>query len=174
MVADLYAHFHYKLGDNSYYPEGAEHISANRLFGMYHATTSTHNKKVIQKSMKDAQGVVRIVFATIALGMGVNMIGVNTVWHYGAPSSLDDYMQESGWGGRGGDKTKSVVSLKPVDAPLHRDLTAGSNAAVAAVRHYLENTSECRRVQLLRYFDLVHTPGSCDPVTCCDVCSSCT
>ena len=37
MVADLYAHFLYTLGDDSYYPEGAQHISDNRLFGMYHA-----------------------------------------------------------------------------------------------------------------------------------------
>ena len=82
MVADLYAHFQYTLGDNSYYPEGSERISDNRLFGMYHGNTSKHNKEVVQKSMQDADGIVRIVFATIALGMGVNMIDVNTVWHY--------------------------------------------------------------------------------------------
>lgn len=37
------------------------------------------------------------LFATVALGMGVNVVGVNTIWHYGgAPSSLEDYSQESG------------------------------------------------------------------------------
>ena len=96
-------------------------ISDNRLFGMYHANTSSHNKDVIQKSMQHSDGVVRIVFATIALGMGVKMVGVNTTWHYGAPASLVDYSQESGRGGRTGEQAKSVVFLKPADAPLRRD-----------------------------------------------------
>ena len=77
MVAD---HFLYTLGDDSYYPEGAKHI---RLFGMYHANTSPH-----RYIMLDADGVVRIVFHNC--GMGVNMVGVNTIWHYAAPSTLDD------------------------------------------------------------------------------------
>lgn len=72
-VADLYAHFLYSLGNDSYYPPGAEHISDNRLFGMYHSNTSPHNKEVIQMSAQEPNGIVRIVFATIALGMGVNM-----------------------------------------------------------------------------------------------------
>lgn len=48
--------------------------------------------------MQDLDGIVRIVFATVALGMGVNMVVVNTIWHYGAPSSLKNYLQESGRG----------------------------------------------------------------------------
>ena len=40
--------------------------------------------------MQNHGEVVRIV---CALGMGV---GVNTIWHYGAPASLEDYTQESG------------------------------------------------------------------------------
>ena len=52
--------------------------------------------------MTQTHGVVRIVFATIALGMGVNLLDVNTVIHYGAPRSIDDYFQESGRGGRSG------------------------------------------------------------------------
>lgn len=171
MVADLYAHFLYKLGDKSYYPEGEEHISDNRLFGMYHANTSPHNKQVIQRSMLDANGVVRIVFATIALGMGVNMVGVNTIWHYGAPSTLDDYLQESGRAGRSGDQAKSIIFWKPADAPLHKDLSIASNVAIAAVRHYLENTTECRRIQLLRHFELNNTTATCNALTCCDVCA---
>ena len=98
---------------------------------MYHANTSPHNKEVIQRGMLDADGVVRIVFATIALGMGVNMVGVNTIWHYGAPSPLDDYLQESGRAGRSGEQAKSIIFWKPADAPLHPDLSTPSNAAIA-------------------------------------------
>ena len=173
MVADLYAHFQYALGDNGYHPHDAEHISDNRLFGMYHAHTTPHNKDVIHKSMQTPDGIIRIVFATIALGMGVNMVGVNTIWHYGAPSSLDDYLQESGRGGRAGDQALSIIYWKPIDAPLRQNLSIATNVEVTAVRHYLENSSECRRLQLLCYFDpcFASTICRCDPLTCCDVCT---
>lgn len=43
-----------------------------------------------------ADRVVKVVFATVALGMGVNLVGMNRVVHYGAPLSIEDYFQESG------------------------------------------------------------------------------
>ena len=79
MCADLYAHFMYELGSMSYYPPGAEEIANNRLFGMYHSSTSPHNKAVILKSMAALDGTTRVVFATNALGMGVHFVEVNTV-----------------------------------------------------------------------------------------------
>ena len=52
MCADLFAHFSYALGEaNSYFPSNAEHISDNRLYGMFHE-----------------------VFCTVGLGMGVNFV----------------------------------------------------------------------------------------------------
>ena len=35
--------------------------------------------------------MVRIVFTTVALGMGIDLQDVDTVVHYGAPRSLEDY-----------------------------------------------------------------------------------
>jgi len=35
----------------------------------------------------------------VALGMGINLRDVNTIIHYGAPHSIEDYFQESGRGG---------------------------------------------------------------------------
>ena len=61
MCADLYAHFHCELGIDSYYPPGADAISDNHLFGMFHANTPQHNKDVILKSLTKPDGVVRVV-----------------------------------------------------------------------------------------------------------------
>lgn len=72
MCAELYAHFLHELGEGSYYPPGAPQISDHRLFGMYHACTPEHNKDVVLQSFLLPDGVVRVVFATVALGMGVN------------------------------------------------------------------------------------------------------
>ena len=44
MCSALYGHFHYTLGNKSYYPPGAECKSDNELFGMYHSKTDDHNK----------------------------------------------------------------------------------------------------------------------------------
>ena len=67
VCSDLFAHFLYCLGATSYYPAGAVQLCENRLFGMYHSCTPQH-KEVILKSLRDPKGVVRVVFATVALG----------------------------------------------------------------------------------------------------------
>ena len=170
MCADLYAHFHYTLGKESYCPSGATQTSDNRLFAMYHAHTPKHNKEVVLKSMMKPEGVVRVVFATVALGMGVNLQNTNATIHYGAPQSIDDYFQESGRGGRSGENATSVVYWKPADCPLRTQPTTAHDHEIPSVRRYLENTSVCQRQWLLEHFDpLCAKPGS-DPSKCCDVC----
>ena len=44
--------------------------------------------------MQIVDGVVRVVFMTVALCMGVNFIGLHCTIHYGTPSSTGDYFQE--------------------------------------------------------------------------------
>lgn len=50
MCSELYAYFHFKLGEKSYYPAGAEHLSRNHIFGMFHACTPQLNKEVIYRA----------------------------------------------------------------------------------------------------------------------------
>ena len=40
------------------------------------------------KSLRESDGAVRVVFATIAMGMGFILKGVNLILHYGAPQSI--------------------------------------------------------------------------------------
>ena len=61
MCASLYAHFHFELGDVSYYPAGVVQLSENRLFGMFHASTSQHNKDIILQSLMKPDGIVKVV-----------------------------------------------------------------------------------------------------------------
>ena len=80
IIGDSYCHFLYTLGTDSYHPPGAEEISENRLFGMYHANAPEHNREVIQVSMQDAHGTVHIASTTVTLGKGVNLVGVKALW----------------------------------------------------------------------------------------------
>ena len=82
---------------------------------MFHANTCQH-KDVILKSLLVSDGVVRVVFATVALDMGINLQNINTVIHYRAPQSLEDYFQESGRAGRSGGDAVSTIYWKPVDS----------------------------------------------------------
>ena len=81
------------------------------------------NKEVILQSLADPQGKVRVVFATMALGMGVDFHGLTRIIHYGAPRSLEDYFQESGRAGCGGEPSMSTMYWSPSDVPLKKDFS---------------------------------------------------
>ena len=45
----------------------------------------------------DCHGTVRVVFASVAMGMGIDLHGVDNIIHYCAPSSIEDYFQVEKW-----------------------------------------------------------------------------
>ena len=55
------------------------------------------------------------MFASVAMGMGIDLHRVDTVIHYGAPSSIEDYFQASGRRGQSGDSAYSIVYRTPKD-----------------------------------------------------------
>ena len=111
----MFSRFSYEMWKSQYYPPSAPELSENRLFGMFHASTPQHSKDVIMESLQDCHGTVRVVFASVAMGMGIDLLGVDTIIHYGAPSSIEDYFQASGRGGRSGDSAYSIVYWTPKD-----------------------------------------------------------
>ena len=114
ICADLFSRFSYEMGKSQYYPSAPEQ-SENRLFGMFHASTPQHSKIVIMESLQDCHGTVRVVFASVAMGMGIHLHGVDTIIHYGAPSSIEDYFLASGRRGQSGDSAYSIVYRTPKD-----------------------------------------------------------
>ena len=58
---------------------GAPELCDNRLFGMFHASSPQHSKDVITSSSANPCGVVQVVFASVALGMGINLRGENNI-----------------------------------------------------------------------------------------------
>lgn len=122
------------------------------------------------KSLSDHNGKIRVVFATVALGVGVNLADVNTVIHYGVPRSLKDYFEESGCGGRTGEQAFSTIYWCPKDAPQYKNITDHRKQKCVLVR---DNSSVCRRKWLIGYFI---EDFSVDSMTtqsmCCDVCTN--
>ena len=73
ICANLFSRFSYEMGKSQYYyPPSAPELSENRLFGMFHASTPQHSKDVIMGSLQDCHGTVRVVFASVAMGVGID------------------------------------------------------------------------------------------------------
>ena len=127
---------------------------------MYHSKTPEKIKEKVLSSLLEEDGECRVVIATSALGMGVNIPDVRQIIHYGIPSDLESYVQEVGRGGRDGNPCKAVLYHKPFHL-AHCD---------EHMRNFIKNTEhKCRREMLMKYFkdkansrDLKHD--------CCDEC----
>ncbi|HEY8519843.1 MAG TPA: RecQ family ATP-dependent DNA helicase [Gammaproteobacteria bacterium] len=67
-----------------------------------------------------------VMVATSAFGMGIDKPNIRYVLHYQAPSSLEQYVQESGRGGRDGRPCSCVLLFDPADLEVQRYLLAES------------------------------------------------
>ena len=76
---------------------------------MFHHCSTNQIKEVILNSHLNPNGVCRIVFATVALGMGFSFPNVRHVIYYGIPSSPEIYCQESGRAGRDGEQATAIL-----------------------------------------------------------------
>ncbi len=77
-------------------------LSDTSLYAMYFHETLEHKKKDIVTDLMKTDGKIRVVVATNALGMGLNLVDFNRIVHYGVSRTLEDYTQEigrAGWSG---------------------------------------------------------------------------
>lgn len=106
------------------------------MFAMFHSKTPDEIQKNVLASLVDPYGMVRVVFATSALGMGVNLPNIRHIIHYGVPRDVEEYLQEVGRGGRDGAKFTASVIYRSYDL-AHCDPT---------MKNFVLNpNNECRR-----------------------------
>lgn len=103
--------------------ELADLIRASGISALaYHAGISPDDKAARQAAWKDDQ--VRVMVATNAFGMGIDKPDVRYVIHYDLPSSLEEYYQEAGRGGRDGKESFAIAIVNDHDKrTLARRLT---------------------------------------------------
>ena len=155
----LFMFFKSQLGKQGYYPEDSPRTSANLLFGMYHHSTLDKQKSIILNSFHEEEGTVRLVFATNALGMGVNFSNVRTIIHYGPPREMADFVQQIGRAGRDGQPSKAVLLY----TGLHLR-NCDQN-----IKDYCSSNSDCLRKLLLVEFGFLKPQTESDH-DCCVQC----
>lgn len=138
----------------------------NRMVAMFHRSTAPVNKSHVLSEFPKTDSSIRIIFATVAFGMGVDVPDVERVIHWGAPRGLEQFSQESGRAGRDGRQATSVIYFSSFDTAKGR-----CNDDVRKFCH----AEACFRKSLLHYFTLDNKDITCEgnELTPCRCCSNC-
>ncbi|SPO37473.1 uncharacterized protein PSFLO_02948 [Pseudozyma flocculosa] len=142
----------------------------------YHAHLSDADRTMIQNQWKT--GEFEVVVATVAFGMGIDKPNVRFVIHHSMPRSVEGFYQETGRAGRDGKTSVCVLyytyndfrqlqnQIQEDDLPRVQKDQQLEN--LKEVLSYCENRTDCRKMQILRYFNETFSPANCH--RSCDVC----
>jgi ATP-dependent DNA helicase RecQ len=152
----------------------AERLSDDGVMARpYHAGLDAQERSSNQELF--LRDEVRVICATIAFGMGINKPNVRFVVHHDLPKNVEGYYQETGRAGRdglpseclllfsAGDAVKYSRFIEEVSDEKQRQI---ATAQLRQIVHFAES-SECRRVALLRYFGEDFQTANCGG---CDNC----
>ena len=144
----------------------------------YHAGMDPAEKNTVQREWQ--AGKYNVIVATIAFGMGIDKPDVRFVIHHTIPKSLEGYYQETGRAGRDGKRSgcylyygyQDTSALKRLidDGEGSWDQKERQRQMLRTVVGFCENKSDCRRVQVLSYFNEPFKSEDCNGA--CDNCNS--
>lgn len=93
--------------------------------GRYHAGMTNLDRELEQQSFLENK--TKIMIATSAFGMGIDKPDIATVIHYQMPGSIEQYYQEIGRAGRGGQHSTAHLLLAPNDLTIQQAMATTSD-----------------------------------------------
>ena len=158
---DLYMSIERKLGRDIFYPSDSPSLSKFRMVDIYSSVSTVEKKESVLQFFKKVGSTLRVVIATVSLGMGVDCPDIRKIIHWGVPEDLEQYVQESGRAGRDGESAEAILySGKVGKHPTKR------------MRAYLANNTMCRRKFIFEEFLCYSEKDIHDTkFRCCDLCT---
>ena len=157
--ANVYLFFKNSTRLNFTEPPGAPDLPQFRLIDMYMSCTDPEVKvKIVSAFTRESN--LHIVIATVAFGMGIKCADVPQVIHYGPPSDLESYIQETGRAGRDSLPSLAIIVGK----------TRAKKYTEQNMIDYVSNSTKCRRDYLFSNFYKYSRTFSGCLCLCCDLC----
>ena len=102
---------------------------------------------------------MRVIIATTAFSMGIDIPNIHQIIHWGPPANLEQYVQEVGRAGRDGKDSSAILLFDK-----------GNKFTQQAMKLYAENKNECRRLKLFSNFIKYIHATQFVACKCCDIC----
>lgn len=142
--------------------------------GHYHAGRAKLARERAQQAFE--AGRTRVLVATNAFGMGIDLPDIRLIVHFQTPCSLEAYYQEAGRAGRDGEPARCLLFFGRGDLATQRRLARSGLSSAALDRRRTDALTEMERYAVsdrCRHRVLVsHFTGREDERDCgrCDIC----
>ena len=148
------------MGKEQYEPIDALPKAENRLFTQFHAQYPPQEKEKIIDGLILGKSKLRIVFATVAFGVGLDLKDIRQIIHIGLPCTMEEYFQEAGRAGRDGLPSTAHIYYNSYDTSKARKHLS------SVMRDYVQS-KKCKREIIMAYFGFSPLPLDAAHA-CCD------
>lgn len=160
-----YQYFSYTLKEKQYIPVD-EQFPENRIFAQFHTDYTPEMKHHIVMELRKRCPKIRVILATVALGMGLDAPSISRVIHCRPPTTLENYLQEFGRAGRNGQKASALLYYN------NSDIASNRKGISQAMVDYCKNSTACFRLLIVNHFGFQNVVFSGSPLDCCSHCAS--
>ena len=157
---EIFASLKTKLGENITEPPGLPNIPELRLVTLFTAASTNEMREIILQEFCKKDSVLRVVVASSAFGMGVNIPDISCAINWGLPPTLEDLVQQTGRAGRNGQPAEAILYAKNSCKKISE-----------AVQEYADNDTLCRRYLLFKDFLYTDNKKHISACQCCDLCT---